>query len=113
MRCPICGGSELAPDIQGMPYSYKGEMTVIPEVSGDYCSACGECVLSHDEAMRVSHLMTAFERQVNANVVDPSFIASIRRKFDLDQREAGKSSVVGSMRSPVMKTARPPRQWRW
>ncbi|MEB6588131.1 MULTISPECIES: type II toxin-antitoxin system MqsA family antitoxin [Pseudomonas] len=89
MRCPICGGSELAPDIQGMPYSYKGEVTVIPEVSGDYCSACGEGVLSHDEAMRVSHLMTAFERQVNAKVVDPSFIASIRRKFDLDQREAG------------------------
>ncbi|AGN83150.1 DNA-binding protein [Pseudomonas putida H8234] len=39
--------------------------------------------------MRVSNLMTAFERQVNAAVVDPSFIASIRRKFDLDQREAG------------------------
>jgi HTH-type transcriptional regulator/antitoxin MqsA len=35
-----------------MPYRYKGEMTVIPGVSGDYCSACGEAVLRHDEAMR-------------------------------------------------------------
>ncbi|WDY56378.1 type II toxin-antitoxin system MqsA family antitoxin [Pseudomonas sp. PSKL.D1] len=89
MRCPACGGAELAPDVQGMPYSYKGVATVITGVSGDYCSACGECVLGHDEAMRVSTLMTAFERQVNATVVDPSFIVSIRRKFDLDQREAG------------------------
>ncbi|MBK5001724.1 type II toxin-antitoxin system MqsA family antitoxin [Pseudomonas sp. S31] len=89
MRCPICGGAELTPDTQGMPYRYKGETTVIPDVSGDYCSACGECVLSHDEAMRVSDLMTAFERQVNSNVVDPTFIVSMRRKFDLDQREAG------------------------
>ena len=36
MRCPICGGAELAPDTQDMPYRYKGEETLIPTVSGDY-----------------------------------------------------------------------------
>lgn len=89
MRCPICGGAELAPDIQDMPYRYKGESTLIPDVAGDYCSACGEAVLSHDEAMRVSDLMSAFNRKVNALDVDPDFIISVRKKFDLDQREAG------------------------
>ncbi|MFF7109456.1 type II toxin-antitoxin system MqsA family antitoxin [Pseudomonas sichuanensis] len=89
MRCPICGGAELAPDIQDMPYRYKGESTLIQGVSGDYCSACGEAVLSHDEAMRVSEQMTAFERRVNAAAVDPAFISAVRKKFDLDQREAG------------------------
>ncbi|MHA6164499.1 type II toxin-antitoxin system MqsA family antitoxin [Pseudomonas sichuanensis] len=89
MRCPICGAAELAPDIQDMPYRYKGESTLIQGVSGDYCSACGEAVLSHDEAMRVSEQMTAFERRVNATAVDPAFISAVRKKFDLDQREAG------------------------
>jgi len=39
--------------------------------------------------MRVSDLMSAFSRQVNAKDVDPDFIVSVRKKFDLDQREAG------------------------
>lgn len=113
MKCPLCGGAELVAQSRDMPYRYKGEATVIPDIFGDYCPTCGEAVLGMDEAQRMSDLMTAFERKVNAAVVDPGFIAAMRRKFDLDQREAGKSSVVGSMRSPVMKTARPPRQWRW
>ncbi|WP_153786583.1 type II toxin-antitoxin system MqsA family antitoxin [Pseudomonas sp. EMN2] len=89
MRCPICGGAELAPDTQDMPYRYKGELTLIQGVSGDYCSACGEAVLSHDEAMRVSEQMSAFERRINTALVDPAFISAVRKKFDLDQREAG------------------------
>lgn len=89
MRCPICGGAELAPGTQDMPYRYKGESTLILGVCGEYCSACGEAVLSHDEAMRVSEQMSAFERRVNAAAVDPAFISAIRKKFDLDQREAG------------------------
>jgi HTH-type transcriptional regulator / antitoxin MqsA len=32
--------------------------------------------------------MRAFSRQVNAAIVDPGFIASVRKKLDLDQREA-------------------------
>lgn len=32
--------------------------------------------------------MLAFDRQANASIVDPAFIASVRRKLALDQREA-------------------------
>jgi HTH-type transcriptional regulator/antitoxin MqsA len=32
--------------------------------------------------------MLAFNREVNARVVDPSFITRVRKKLDLDQREA-------------------------
>ncbi len=42
-----------------------------------------------DEAGRISDLMLSFNKQVNAAVVAPTFIAAVRRKFDLDQREAG------------------------
>jgi HTH-type transcriptional regulator/antitoxin MqsA len=32
--------------------------------------------------------MGAFQRQVNAAYVDPSYIARVRKKLDLDQRQA-------------------------
>ncbi len=34
-------------------------------------------------------LMLAFNKQVNAAIVDPDFIVSVRKKLALDQREAG------------------------
>ncbi len=89
MKCPVCGGAELVAQAQDMPYRYNGQSTVIRDVCDDYCPVCGEAVLSMAEAERLGDLMLAFKRQVNAAAVDPAFIASVRRKFDLDQREAG------------------------
>ena len=88
MKCPACGAAKLVPDTRGLPYTYKGETTTIPAVGGDYCSACGESVLGAAESARVSAAMLAFNRQVNASIVDPDFIASVRKKLALDQREA-------------------------
>jgi len=34
------------------------------------------------------NLMLAFNKQVNAPIVDPEFIVSVRKKLNLDQREA-------------------------
>jgi HTH-type transcriptional regulator/antitoxin MqsA len=89
MKCPVCGGAELVHDTRDTPYTYKGESTTIPEVSGDFCPACGEVVLERKEAARVSSLMLEFNKQVNASIVDPAFIARVRKKLALDQREAG------------------------
>jgi len=41
MKCPCCGAAELIPDTRDMPYTYKGEHTIIPAVTGDFCPACG------------------------------------------------------------------------
>jgi HTH-type transcriptional regulator / antitoxin MqsA len=76
------------PDTRDMPYTYKGESTTLPAVTGEFCPACGESVLSAQESARVSGLMLAFNKQVNASIVDPGFIASVRKKLALDQREA-------------------------
>jgi HTH-type transcriptional regulator/antitoxin MqsA len=35
-----------------------------------------------------SNAMMAFNKQVNASIVDPAFIAMVRKKLALDQREA-------------------------
>ena len=60
MRCPICGKAELVQDVRDMPHAYKGEVTTIPAVTGDFCPACGEVILDTTEAARVSALMLEF-----------------------------------------------------
>ena len=89
MKCPSCGTAKLVHDIRDVPYIYKGESTILPQVTGDFCLACDEPILDAWESRRTMELMSVFSKQVNASFVDPDFIASVRKKLDLDQREAG------------------------
>ncbi len=88
MKCPTCGAANLIHDTRDLPYAYKGEATVLPQVTGDFCPACDESVLDLQQSRRTMDLMNEFNRQVNAAIVDPAFIAGVRKKLDLDQREA-------------------------
>jgi HTH-type transcriptional regulator/antitoxin MqsA len=88
MKCPVCGAAELIHDTRDIPYTYKGETTVITAVTGDFCPACAESILDAAESNRVMREMRAFSKQVNAAIVDPSFITNVRKKLALDQREA-------------------------
>ncbi len=88
MKCPVCGAAELVHDTRDLPYTYKGETTLIPAVTGDFCPACAESILDAAESDRVMKEMREFSKQVNAAIVDPQFIASVRKKLKLDQREA-------------------------
>ena len=87
MKCPECGGAELVAETRDVPYTYRGETTVIPNVPGQWCPKCGEGVLPRDSDW-VSEAMLAFNRQVNAALVDPAYITEVRKKLRLDQREA-------------------------
>jgi len=89
MKCPVCGAAELIHDTRDMPYTYKGETTTIPAVTGDYCPACAESILDAAESNRVMNEMRTFSRQVNASFIEPSYIVSVRKKLNLDQRQAG------------------------
>lgn len=88
MKCPVCGAAELIHDTRDLPYTYKGETTIIPAVVADFCPACDESITDLDETDRVMREMQAFNKQVNAAIVDPSFIVGVRKKLDLGQREA-------------------------
>jgi HTH-type transcriptional regulator/antitoxin MqsA len=81
MKCPSCAGAKLVRDTRDIPYTYKGETTTIPAVHGGFCPVCGESVLAAAESSRVSAAM-------NASIVDPDFIARVRKKLALDQRQA-------------------------
>lgn len=88
MKCPVCGAAELIHDTRDLPYTYKGETTVIPGVKADFCPACDESITDITETERVMNEMQAFNKQVNAAIVDPAFIINVRKKLDLGQREA-------------------------
>lgn len=88
MKCPTCGRAELVKGLRDLPYVYKGQATLIKAVTGVFCPDCLESVLDPEESNRVSAAMLAFNRTVNVTYVDPAYIASVRKKLALDQREA-------------------------
>ena len=96
MKCPVCGVAELITDTRDLPYTYKGETTLIPAVYGQFCPACAESVLEREQSERVMAEMRAFIKQVNAAMVDPGFITQVRKKLALDQKEAGEIFGGGS-----------------
>lgn len=93
MKCPVCGEAELIHDTRNRSFTYKGETTVIENVTGDYCPACHESIAGPEESARVIKEMRAFIKQVNAAVIDPGYIVSVRQKLGLGQREA--SEIFG------------------
>lgn len=88
MKCPTCGKADLIHEQRDLPYAYKGRKTVISAVEADWCDACGESLTGPGETDRVMAAMREFNRSVNASLVDPVFIATVRKKLALDQREA-------------------------
>jgi HTH-type transcriptional regulator / antitoxin MqsA len=88
MKCVSCESGTLKLDTRDQPYTYKGRMTTLPQVTGRFCTKCDESLLGADESRRTMSLMLAFHKQVNADSVDPHFITNVRKKLALDQREA-------------------------
>ena len=88
MKCPVCGAAELIRDTRDIAYIYKGESTILPGVTADFCPACDESITDASQTKRVMDLMLAFNKQVNAASIDPSYISTVRKKLDLNQREA-------------------------
>jgi len=88
IKCPSCGEAELVRGKRNIAHTYKGRAVNIPAVRGEFCPVCGECVLSATESSRVSAAILEFQKQVNTSLVDPAFIARVRKKLALDQRQA-------------------------
>ena len=88
MKCVTCGGAELVHDTRDVRYTYKGETTILPAVTGDFCPVCEDSIHDREESIRINGLMLDFNKEVNGAIVDPAFIASIRKKLKLDKRQA-------------------------
>ncbi|MDR0563883.1 MAG: type II toxin-antitoxin system MqsA family antitoxin [Azoarcus sp.] len=71
MKCPFCGEGELIPDTRDVPYTYKGETTAIPEVTGEFCPACGEVILTREHGDRYSELIGQVKKQLDQSNTIP------------------------------------------
>lgn len=69
--------------------SFARCLTTIADVRGEFCPVCGEVVLERDDTDRYMFEIGAWQKQVNATQVDPAFIARVRTKLNIGQREAG------------------------
>lgn len=83
MKCPACGGAVLIHDVRDLPYTYKGQQTVFHAIEGDYCPCCEEALFNAETSCNISELMLQFNKKV-----DGQFIAKVRKKLSLDQKEA-------------------------
>ena len=88
MKCPSCGAAKLIHDTRDVTYVYKGQTTSLPAITGNFCPACGEVILNREHGDRYIELIGQFQRHINSAYVDPDYIAQVRRKLDLDQRQA-------------------------
>lgn len=88
MKCPVCGGAELKRETRDVVRDYKDQKTTIYGLTGDFCDACGEIILDADEGDKYARHLRSFKKVVNAEEVDPAFIAAVRKRLNLDQRQA-------------------------
>jgi YgiT-type zinc finger domain-containing protein len=98
--------AELLHDTRDIPYTYKGESTVIPAVTGDLCPACGEAILDATESARSSAISRSTHRL---------WILSSSSAFAKSSRSISgkppKSSGAELMRFRVTRTGKPNRLW--
>lgn len=111
MKCPICGGADLKHETRDVKYEYKGHSTVVEDITGDFCDECGEVIYNADMSAKFSTEVAAFHRKVNRMEVDPAFIATVRKRLNLDQRQAAEIFGGGANAFSRYETGRvaPPR----
>jgi HTH-type transcriptional regulator/antitoxin MqsA len=76
--------------------------------------ACAEALLDMNESERYGLLVRKSNKQVNTSIVDPEFIVSVRKKPQLEQREAGRG--FRGRRQCILagtRPAKPNRHWQW
>ncbi|WP_367300138.1 type II TA system antitoxin MqsA family protein [Hafnia alvei] len=89
MQCPECGSKNTIKDYRDIPFTYKGQSTVVKAVGADWCLDCGEGVIFKEESLRIDSILTEFNKQVNASIIDPEYVVAMRKKLNLSQSEAG------------------------
>jgi HTH-type transcriptional regulator / antitoxin MqsA len=83
MKCPVCAGANMVRDTRDISYTYKGETTTLPQLTGQFCPACDESLLDLKESGRAMRMMAAWKKEINAGMIDPKFIAEVRKAAEI------------------------------
>lgn len=111
MKCPICGGADLKHETRDVTYEYKGHQIVVRGITGDFCDECDEVIYNAEMSAKFSTAVAELHREVNSREVDPAFIATVRKRLNLDQRQAAEIFGGGANAFSRYETGRvaPPR----
>jgi len=100
MRCIACGNNEFFVGAKDVAYVYKGHKTTLKGVSGEHCLHCNEVIMTPAQADEFLAKAAEFDKEVDATIAapdtqeaEPAYIAKVRSKLDLSQREA--SEIFG------------------
>lgn len=63
MQCPCCGAAALVRETRDI----NACGVTVPAVTGDYCPACGECVLDRVEGNRYGKLLAQGRKVLGSN----------------------------------------------
>lgn len=85
-ECLKCGHREMVRDVRDVPYAYRGNQTVIPQIRGWHCDHCGEVEFDAGEGVRFAESIEQFAKAADAK--EAAEISRIRKKLKLTQREA-------------------------
>lgn len=65
MTCPACGAAKLVHGTRDASYSYKGQSTILPALTGNYCPVCPAMFLDLDETRRAMEMTLVFNNKVD------------------------------------------------
>ena len=85
-ECLNCGEKEMVHTIRDVPYTYKGNYTVISKIKGWHCFNCGEVEFEAGEGVRFAEAIKQLAKEVDAKAAVE--LARIRKKLKLTQRQA-------------------------
>ncbi|MHB8707526.1 MAG: type II toxin-antitoxin system MqsA family antitoxin [Desulfuromonadales bacterium] len=85
LGCPGCSHGKLVREVRTARYEYRGEICEYGQV-GDWCTSCGEAILSGDDMAATEGVLLDFMRRVEQKQAGE--LARIRRKLKLTQKQA-------------------------
>jgi HTH-type transcriptional regulator/antitoxin MqsA len=85
-RCPFCGNGVLEQKTITETYTYKGHSFEI-EQRGEWCSECGEGILSGTDLKATDKQIREFQARVDGLLTSQE-IRRIRKKLKLTQKQA-------------------------
>jgi HTH-type transcriptional regulator/antitoxin MqsA len=83
--CPACGTGQLVREVRTARYEYRGEVCEY-EQFGDWCTSCGEAVLTGEEMAATEGVLVDFMRRVEEKQAGE--LMRIRKKLKLTQKQA-------------------------
>lgn len=87
MKCYKCGRGELVREKRHVPYFYKRLNTILAGIEAEWCPLCGEVFFSPGEN-DPDKKKEPVAQEVNVRMGEAEFVARVRKKLGLGQREA-------------------------